>query len=187
MGFEMNEMEGVGHCFDYEGKHFLYMNNVDDDDFLSIAIPSLLEKEDVDDDFFQHLLGTLNSTLKYVKAYDIHDSLWLFYERELVGGEDFQALIRRMMLHLEASQVFFEHTMKAVKSSDEGDESEDVEADTISDGETDSTAEDDSDKASEDEAPTASDDETADGGGATEDEGGNINESGIKKGGMNDD
>ena len=36
LGFEMEEMEGLGYGFQYEGKHYLYVYNEDDDDFLNI-------------------------------------------------------------------------------------------------------------------------------------------------------
>ena len=35
LGFEMEELEGFGYGFEYEGKHFLYMYNEDDEDFLN--------------------------------------------------------------------------------------------------------------------------------------------------------
>ena len=170
LGFEMREVEGLGHGFDYEGRHFLYMDNVEDEDFFSIAIPSLIEKEKMDAVLFLHLQEMLNSKLKYIKAYDIHDSLWLFYERELMGEEDFQTLIRRMVLHLEGSQAYLEHALKAAHHSDD-DESENVEGEAISDVEAETSAEDDSDTASEDEAVKTFDDETKDEDGVTEEEG----------------
>ena len=51
------------------------------------------------------LMDKLNSTLKYVKANKLGDSMWLFYERELYGGEDFEKLLSRMILHLEAART----------------------------------------------------------------------------------
>lgn len=39
MGFQLEEMEGFGYGFRYEGINYLYMPNDDDEDFLNIAVP----------------------------------------------------------------------------------------------------------------------------------------------------
>ena len=88
MGFAMEELEGMGYGFDYEGKHFLYMYNEDDEDFLNISLPGVLDIDNENDTTFYQVMDKLNGTLKYVKAYKLNDSMWLFYERELFGGED---------------------------------------------------------------------------------------------------
>ena len=43
MGFQLEEMEGFGYGFRYEGINYLYMPNDDDEDFLNLAIPAILE------------------------------------------------------------------------------------------------------------------------------------------------
>lgn len=41
--------------------------------------------------------------------------MWLCYERELFGGEDLEALISRMIAHLEAGVVFASKAVKAIE------------------------------------------------------------------------
>ena len=72
------------------------------------------------------LMDKLNSSLKYVKANRLGDSIWLFYERELYGGEDFEKLLSRMILHLEAAINFFRNAMANIKN--ELDNSDDTPA-----------------------------------------------------------
>ena len=67
-------------------------------------------------------MDKMNSTLKYVKANKLGDGLWLFYERELFGGEDLEKLVSRMILHLEAAMNFFRNTMASIKSELEKDD-----------------------------------------------------------------
>ena len=105
MGFQLEEMEGFGYGFRYEGINYLYMPNDDDEDFLNIAVPAIVEINDENIHAVHLLMDKLNSTLKYVKANKLGDSMWLFYERELYGGEDFEKLLSRMILHLEAART----------------------------------------------------------------------------------
>ena len=83
LGFKLEEEEGMGYCFNYEGLHLLYMYNENDEEFLNIALPGIVEVEE--DRMLQicALLEKINSTLKYVKTYMLGNSVWLFYEREL--------------------------------------------------------------------------------------------------------
>ena len=132
LGFEMEEMEGLGYGFQYEGKHYLYMYNEDDEDFLNISIPAVLDLDDEHNVGFYQVMDKLNGTLKYVKANKLNDSMWLFYERELFGGEDLKQVLSRMILHLEAG-FYFLH--RAMESSDDGSDtvSDETDSDTDSD------------------------------------------------------
>lgn len=115
MGFQLEEMEGFGYGFRYEGINYLYMPNDDDEDFLNIAVPAIVEINDENVHVAHMLMDKLNSTLKYVKANKLGDSMWLFYERELYGGEDFEKLLSRMILHLEAALNFYRNAMANIK------------------------------------------------------------------------
>ena len=125
LGFEMEELEGMGYGFQYEGKHFLYMYNDDDEDFLNISLPGVLDIDDENNTTFYQVMDKLNSTLKYVKAYKLNDSMWLFYERELFSGEDLKQVLSRMILHLEAALMFLRRAMADSDDSD-GDTSTDA-------------------------------------------------------------
>ena len=122
MGFQLEEMEGFGYGFRYEGINYLYMPNDDDEDFLNLAIPAILEVTEDNTNAALMLMDKLNSTLKYVKANRLGDSIWLFYERELYGGED----VEKLILHLEAAINFFRNAMANIKN--ELDNSDDTPA-----------------------------------------------------------
>ena len=131
MGFLLDEMEGFGYSFRYEGINYLYMPNDDDEDFLNLAIPAIDEVTEDNINAALMLMDKLNSTVKYVKANRLGDSIWLFYERELYGGEDFEKLLSRMILHLEAAINFFHLAMdninNEIDSSDDGTPTGDTE------------------------------------------------------------
>lgn len=122
LGFQLEEMEGFGYGFQYEGINYLYMPNEDDEEFLNIAVPAILEINDDNTHAALMLMDKMNSTLKYVKANKLGDGMWLFYERELFGGEDLEKLVSRMILHLEAGMNFFRNTMASIKSELEKDD-----------------------------------------------------------------
>lgn len=106
LGFKLEKEEGTGYSFSYEGVNLLYMYNENGEDFLNIALPGIMEVEENKTLLICALLEKINSTLKYVKAYMLGGSVWLFYERELSGDEDLMKVISRMILHLEAGLVF---------------------------------------------------------------------------------
>ena len=126
LGFEMEELEGFGYGFEYEGKHFLYMYNEDDEDFLNIALPAVLDMDDEDNVGFYQVMDKINGTLKYVKANKLNDSMWLFYERELFGGEDLKQILSCMILHLEAGLMFLRSAMAASEENESESDSEKI-------------------------------------------------------------
>ena len=125
LGFKLEEEEGMGYCFKYEGLNLLYMYNENDEEFLNIALPGIVEVEE--DKMLQTfvLLEKINSTLKYIKAYMLGNSVWLFYERELFGEEDLMTVISRMILHLEAGLVFARKAMAEIEETMANDSSAD--------------------------------------------------------------
>ena len=150
LGFKLEEEESMGYCFNYEGLNLLYMYNESDEEFLNIALPGIVEVEE--DKMLQicALLEKINSTLKYIKAYMLGNSVWLFYERELIeqreqsrtcsdyaesrekktegqlcGEEDLVTVISRMILHLEAGLVFARKAMAEIEETMANDSSAD--------------------------------------------------------------
>ena len=121
LGLKVEDLDGTAYGFHYEGRSFLLLPNEDDDEFLNIALPCVLEKDDVDEETFIEAMEKLNSTLRYVKAYKAFGGMTLFYERELSGEEDLKEVIRRMVYHLEAGHFFLHHRL--LGSNDDGDSS----------------------------------------------------------------
>lgn len=106
LGFNLKDTESLGYTFNYESINYLYMYNEDDEDFLSISVPGIYDLEENNKEKYEALKEKINSTLKYIKAYTIGCSLWLFYERDLLDKEDLEEVIRRMILHLAAALMF---------------------------------------------------------------------------------
>ena len=105
LGFNLEYNDTLGYSFFYEGINFLYMYNEDDETFLNISVPGIYDLED-GKEAYDVLKEKINSTLKYVKAYTLCNSLWIFYERDLLGNEDLEEVIRRMVLQLAAALMF---------------------------------------------------------------------------------
>lgn len=106
LGFNLKDTESLGYTFNYESINYLYMYKEDDEDFLSISVPGIYDLEENNKEKYEALKEKINSTLKYIKAYTIGGSLWLFYERNLLDKEDLEEVIRRMILHLAAALMF---------------------------------------------------------------------------------
>ena len=125
LGFNLEDNESLGYHFYYEGINFLYMYNEDDEDFLNISVPGIYDLKENNKEDYNALKEKINSTLKYVKAYTLGDSLWLFYERDLLGNEDVEEVIR-MILHLAAALIFARDSIEKIDNgeSDEGSDND---------------------------------------------------------------
>lgn len=119
LGFTLEDMGDSCYGFQFEGKNYLYMYNESDADFLNIALPTVLEWDGETKASFFQLMDKLNSTLKYVKANKVNDSMWLFYERELFGDEDLKQVVSRMIFHLDAGINYLHRSMKKVEDVDD--------------------------------------------------------------------
>ena len=128
LGFKLEKSGDIGYSFGYEGLNLLYILNEDDEEFFSIALPCICDcnKDNALTAFA--LMEKINSSLKYVKANTLADSVWLFYERELVSEqEDLMPVMPRMIQHLEAALAFAHRTMPEIEKSmaeDNTDESD---------------------------------------------------------------
>ena len=131
LGFQLEQMDDFGYGFSYEGTNFIFMPNSDDEEFLNICVPGIYDLEEESPLTFIELMNKINSTLKYIKAYELGKSIWLFYERELFGDEDLAKVISRMILHLEAGLMFSRKAMAEIKSNEEdkGEDNDIVESD----------------------------------------------------------
>ena len=116
MGFEMEEMEGLGYSVLFEGKRYLYLYSEEDENFLNIALPAILDPDDEDNVDIYQVMDKINRTRKYVKANMLNGSMWLFYERELFGGEDLELVLSCMIRHLDACFILLD---RAMDSSDD--------------------------------------------------------------------
>lgn len=126
LGFNLEDIESLGFSFNYEGINYLYMYNEDDENFLNISVPSIYDLEKDNKEEYEELKEKINSTLKYVKAYTLGDSLWIFYERDLLGNEDLEEVIRHMILHLAAALMFARDSIEKIDNgeSDEGSDND---------------------------------------------------------------
>ena len=123
LGFETEKLGQFGYGFDYEGVHFVWIDS-DDEELLTIAIPGVLEKEDNSELKFYQLMDKLNSVLKYIKVNEYGDSMWLFYEREIIGEEDLEQVLPHMIVHLEQALRHLREAGEEPLSEDEHDEDE---------------------------------------------------------------
>ena len=123
LGFKLKAVDEIGYGFSYEGVKYMYMNHDNDEKFLNISIPAVYKLEDDSDCMYYKLMNMINTNLKYIKAYELGNCIWLFYERELYGDEDLMTLVSRMILRLEASLKMVQKTFDELKSNaEENDE-----------------------------------------------------------------
>ena len=125
LGFNLEDNDSLGYHFYYEGINFLYMYNEDDENFLNISVPGIYDLEEDNKENYDVLKEKINSTLKYVRAYTLGGSLWLFYERDLLDNEDLEEVIRRMILHLAAALMFARDSIEKIDNGESDEDSDD--------------------------------------------------------------
>lgn len=121
LGFNLTEVENLGYAFSYEGINYLYLNSDDDEEFLNISVPGIYEVDEENETTYLAVCEKINSLRKYVKAYTFGDSLWIFYERALIGDENLEEVIRHMILHLAAALVFAHDVKEKIENGDSDD------------------------------------------------------------------
>ena len=118
LGFKCEYLGEIGYGFSYEGTNYLYMYNPNDENFLQVAIHRVYELSDGGDEMFLYrLMDQVNSSLKYTKAYTVGDSVWLFYEREIIGDEDYTKLLSCIITHLDQALFFALRTIKKMMNN----------------------------------------------------------------------
>lgn len=122
LGFELEPIEELGYEFDYETTHLMYVPDKKDEDFLVICVPGIYEIEEKYPWVFMELANRLNASLKYIKAYPMKESLWLFYERELMSEEDFLIVIPQIIAHLDIAVPLAHEILTEIKKKYERDE-----------------------------------------------------------------
>lgn len=118
LGFSLTEASTFGYAFKYEGINFLYLYNESDKNFLNLSIPGIFDLDKDNTPMYYTMCEKINSTLKYIKAFTVNDSLWLFYERELFGNEDLEGLLTRMIHQLTAALLIVRNTIQKSDGED---------------------------------------------------------------------
>lgn len=113
LGFSLIKTDEMGYGFSCEGTNLLYIPNSEDEDFLNISVPCVCDGESGRSMPLQDLAERVNAMLKYVKAYRLGKTLWLFYERELLSEENLPQIISRMVVRLEAANCFVHYFLVA--------------------------------------------------------------------------
>lgn len=105
LGFKLEKIGDDGYIFYYEGRGIFYNTYNNDDTFFHFII-SIFDAKDEDEINFLNnievykIMNKINTNLKFIKAFTTDDNLCLSYEREIVGDENFEELIPKMILGL---------------------------------------------------------------------------------------
>ena len=116
LGFRLEAVGNSGYIFDNDGIHFYYQCNDDDENFLNIGIIGVYDYNEDKELQYCAVSEKINATMKYVKAYTFINGLGLFYERELLGSDDIETILRHMIHHLEAGLIFARGTIAEIEA-----------------------------------------------------------------------
>lgn len=119
LGFELKEYGEQGFHFKYEGNNYLYIYHADDEDFLNIVMPGILDLDNDEELAFYKVMDNLNYNLKYVKVNKVEDEMWLVYERELIGEEDLKKLLTHIIAQLDAGYAFLQRMIRMANNDED--------------------------------------------------------------------
>lgn len=126
MGFEPIELGDVSFVFKCEGMNYLYMPDDDDEQFLRIVIPNLLE---VTDENHAAVLEAMHETglmLKYAKVCIMYENaVCAIYEHRLTSADNLVELLEHIIRILEATAHVFYKKIKGEEVIVRSEESED--------------------------------------------------------------
>lgn len=132
LGFQLQMLDDGCCQFEYEGKHILYLPCEDDEQFLNLSIPGIMEMDEEDSIEYYQIMDYANKTLKYVKFCKIKTGIWIFYERELFENDDLKQVISHMILRLDLGYELIQDAVKESCSDEDTDEN-DIQDDTNND------------------------------------------------------
>lgn len=110
LGFKLDKVDNDAYVFMYEGYTLLVVNTADDESFLQISMINVVTVEDENPEVIFGLMDQINSKVPYVKSFIRDESVWISYERELLGNEDHEELMREMIRRLDYSARFLYRT-----------------------------------------------------------------------------
>lgn len=129
LGFNLKPVDECEDCnhfeFEYEGATYLYLYSTNDPSFFNVALPGVLDLDEESEDVYYSILESVNSEMKYVKAYTVNRRLWIFYECETGEDADFEDLVHRVVLRIEAAHVFMKRKYWEITHADCGDDDSD--------------------------------------------------------------
>lgn len=138
LGFELEEYGPSGYLFELEGLHFIYVADNDDAEFLQIAVPAVFEISDENADEVHALMQKVTADLKFIKALQVGNYVWLSYEHYLMSTDNIKGVLTHMIYMLQHSFVYFNTKINDGWDCGEsvGSESQDCEECTFEESET---------------------------------------------------
>ena len=94
--------------FKYQMGNFIYVDNQDDDDeFFQLLMPGIYDVTDDNREVVYEAMNRVNHSIKVVKACNINDSVWLFFENLLDSSPEVGDIMPRALQILQAGRHNF--------------------------------------------------------------------------------
>lgn len=126
LGFDPVQCEDIGYCFEMEGINMMFVNDDDDEKLMRVAVPSIFEVSDENRCLVPGMLNAINTNLKYIKAIEVNDSIWLLFEHFLVKYDSLDEVLTCMIYSLQQAFLRFcsviESALEEVAGEEEGKE-----------------------------------------------------------------
>lgn len=115
MGFELEEMKGVGHLFEYEDVNYIFVSVPEDTDSIRILLPNIYMVTDENRQSVFETVMSVNCDVKYVKLFTIRDSVWGQYDHFCSGDvEEIYEVLENMIGALSFAYTEFYRQIESV-------------------------------------------------------------------------
>lgn len=125
LGFDPVQCEDIGYRFEMEGINMMFVNDDEDEKLVRVAVPAIFEVSDENRCLVPGMLNALNTNLKYVKAIEANDSIWLLFEHFLVRYDSLGEVLTCMIYSLQHAYQRFCSVIEAALEEISGEEDKD--------------------------------------------------------------
>ena len=112
LGFQTEELGNGFYHFEFEEINFLYVTNEDDEDFLSISIPSIFEVTEENMAMIMPILNRTNNIIKYAKLVYLYDTVWATFEYPIFEGVDIENVLELAIRLLQGAVFTFNKVLR---------------------------------------------------------------------------
>lgn len=115
LGFKIEKAKDNMYEFSYEGKQLAYCYEEEYKNLLCIIVPYLFIGKKRLGRYYYLLIDELNARLKYVKFTGVACHISVEYEREIIGDENIEQILTRMIYCLDDAVTEFNESVASLQ------------------------------------------------------------------------
>lgn len=110
LGFIIDHIEGDNIAFDFEDCRIIMVQNQEDDHFLFLTIPCIVNNTELSGQELADIMNIANYELRFTKTYCPNgEDVWMAYEYEVLNDtEDLEVILTHMIQNLALGKKYID-------------------------------------------------------------------------------